>query len=157
MLDNLPDEISVDEGKPDAEFTDIQKTISEFELRLIGYEWNKNGTKMVYTGNCLAGEDTIQKIITSLHPFAKKVLLISRKSKDEWLRQLYMNVRLAINLLKIGADTEAKNNQTIFMAYFQNMINFGGIICEKNSQDYLKSFHGLDKEVPVKTTAGEIF
>lgn len=157
MLDNLPDEISIDEGKPESEFTDMQKIISEFELRMIGYEWNKNGTKMVYTGNCLAGEETIQKLITSLHPFAKKILLISKKTNDGWLRQLYMNVRLAINLLKIGADTEARNNQTIFMAYFQNMINFGGIICEKNSQDYLKSFHRLDKELLFKTTAGEIF
>ena len=106
--------------------------------------WKGNGEKLYYTGESLAGETTIQKIMLVLHPFSREVLLISNKNDYTWAKQM-LRTRLEVaGILTRETDSNPKNNKEIWRSITNMLFNIGDIICGNNSQNFLKGYFGFN-------------
>ena len=65
-LEDYEEEIDVEENRLDNRITQVKESISQYELRLKGYEWTGNGKKLRKKGDSSAGNNFINKIMVLL-------------------------------------------------------------------------------------------
>ncbi len=145
-LERFPDDLDTSQNRLESKTFEIQKLISEFEFRLLGYEWKSSGDSMSFTGNPLQGNEVIQKIMVMLHSFSKEIILIANIDKFSWARQKRRLSKKVNALLYKGLESPADNYQEVFQAFFELLTNIGYIIVSNNSQNFLKSYWNTDPE-----------
>lgn len=143
-LDRYPDEVDVSQNRLESKTFEVQKLISEFEYRLLGYEWKSNGERMSFTGNPLAGNEVIQKVMIILHAFSKEIILIADVDKFSWARQKKRVADRINALLLKNLDSIADNYLEIFQSYFELLSNLGFILMNNNSKNILRDFWGFN-------------
>lgn len=153
-IERFPDDIDTSQNRLESKTFEIQKLISEFEFRLLGFEWKSSGDSMSYTGNPLEGNEVIQKIMILLHSFSKEIILIANIDRFYWARQKRRMLKKVNALLYKSLESPADNNQEVFQATFEVLTNIGYIVVSNNSQNFLKEYWGNDSQSKDKLEGG---
>ena len=119
---DFPDEISLDSYKDIRDKVTAMRWITRsVELRLLGYEWDKSGSKFVYKGNALTGKETASKFVGLLDPFTAELNLISKKDFQKWVQQRY-ELATTFNEWVLNSSDVPAQNQKIVLKIFRNTL-----------------------------------
>lgn len=130
--------------------THIRRFLEDFQKRLEGYEYVTAWDKISYTGKVLCGSLTIQKLVSSLSPFAENSNLISQGKIEDYYREKH-ELNSHVNEILLADNTvSAENYKTIMKAFKNTFKRIGNII--NTSRDLMRPQFVPDERF---TEAGE--
>lgn len=108
--------------------TSINAHLRHLELVLSGHRWTGKGDNYIYTGEVLAGSETINTAISLLTPYTQESNLISVKDKSDFEEQLYYTSKTFLRETMTQEGCRAENQKKIFEIFYETLINIGDII-----------------------------
>jgi len=123
--------------------TSINAHLKYLEMILSGHRWTGEGDKYIYTGEVLAGSETINTAISLLSPYTHESNLITVKDEQSFARQVYFTAMTFLRETMTQEGCRAENQKKIFEIFYETLINIGDIILNsKGTMELLLS----DKE-----------
>lgn len=150
------DSLDISDNKLENKTFQLQELINHLEYRIRGYSLKNNGTQFEFKGNVLLGVDSINEIATLLQPFSREVNMIGDKKAIKWAFQNFKTRGDFNRILLKNHDVPVSKIPTLWRTFSNLFDNIGDIIVNKNSQEVLNNFFGLNKEEKVeKIMSGE--
>ena len=108
--------------------TSINAHLRYLEMVLSGHRWTGKGDTYVYTGEVLAGSETINTAISLLTPYTHESNLISVKDSAGFEEQLFYTSKTFLRETMMQEGCRAENQKQIFEIFYETLINIGDII-----------------------------
>ena len=125
--------------------TSITAHLKYLEMVLSGHRWTGLKDDYVYTGEVLAGSDTISTSIALLTPYTHESNLITVKDDRSFAKQLYFTSMTFLRETMLQEGCRSENQKKIFEIFYETLINIGDIIT--NSKGLIENVMSEREEV----------
>ena len=108
--------------------TSINAHLKYLEMVLSGHRWTGEGDKYIYTGEVLAGAETINTAISLLTPYTHESNLITVKNSADFAKQIYYTSMTFLRETMVQEACRSEHQKKIFEMFYETLINIGDII-----------------------------
>lgn len=141
----MSDTISTGLNEFKEKVTSINAHLRYLEMVLSGHRWTGESDKYMYTGEVLAGSDTINTAISLLTPYTHESNLITVKNRSDFAKQVFYTTMTFLRESMIQEGCRAEHQKKIFEMFYETLINIGDIIL--SSKGTIESILGEKPEL----------